>query len=179
MNKEKTARLVLRSKDKQTYETPGRWSVNVNMGNVVTNVDDVYYLQLEHCTPITYSGKNDGGIDQISSPIEISVDVPHFASYDSHTQTQTHHLCFMEREPTQVQTQAISQPGDIFEPGTLQTWRFQKKLAPIVVKPEVLQCKTWHITAKFLDDIDSADDIARAPDTAYCSQYALVFSITK
>lgn len=172
-DKEKTCRLVLRSQDCTQFPSQrADWKVNINMGNMITNRDDLAYLQLDQCTNIIVFTRSSFGNTNIFNTIEIVADTPQYNSYDTHTASQTTHICFLEREPTQKATQGDG-GLDVTNPDLWQTWVMQHKPSFVVVRPEVFQCKTWQITARFVGDIRS-ENVMQAPAIAYMSDFEAI-----
>jgi hypothetical protein len=152
------------------------------MGNQVTNRDDLVFLQLEECINIMLIVKNINSDYNYYNSIEIVADVPQYNSYDTTSQSQTHHICFLEREPLQnsvsADTTSLDPPNPEFQP-TWQTWSMKHKPSFIVVRPEVFQCKKWRLRARFVGDDDKLESVSDAPGIAFTSEMVLVFSISK
>lgn len=180
---DKIAKLVLDSKMRMYIDnnsTPACWTVPVDMGSFNTNVDDMVFIEIDYVSNIIGSITSTvNPIPNIPTDMELIAYVPQQNSYDSQTQTQTYHLCLLERDFGNTQTVSYSAaPSNIQNPATWQSWSFKHKPSKICCRPEILQAKSLTLALKFLDssnffnaDVNSAFQ--------YLSNYKVVLSISK
>jgi hypothetical protein len=148
------------------------------MGNLVTNKDDLVFLQLEEITDILVMLRPDYQRNNIPNAIEIVADIPQYQSYDTFGQGQSKHICFLQRNSNQ-QADNSTTGIDTEDPFKWQTWSMTTKPGYIVVRPEVFQCKSWEIKARFVGDIRPGEVVTDAEEVNYMSDFVLVFSISK
>lgn len=146
------------------------------MGNWITNTSDLAYLQLDYVSDLTMSCSK-ADIDNIANSIEVLLDVPQFNSYDTHSETQTHHICSLERDTSLAQTVPFDDNAE--DSSTWQTWSMKHKPGPVVVRPEVFQHKTWHVRLAFVGDSRPQTITETLPEFEYIQDYMLVFSVSK
>lgn len=179
-DKEKTGRVLISTQARQTGETCDSFSVDVDLGNFVSNTDELVHLQLEECTPIMLASQANP-ISNIFNSIEIQTTIPQFNSYDTFLQNQCIHMCYLDRNVGQVQTVESEGPlvTNYDNPETWQVWDMKHKPNVIIVRPEVFQHKRWYIQVKFFADAVNRTVLGRYGAATYMSDFAMVFSVTK
>lgn len=150
------------------FLTASDYRFEVDLGNFVTNHDDLCYIEVENVTPIvaTYgqgitnlapttgyasSGNSDNSnalnsVFNVMGAIEIRADIPQYHSWDTDSRTQTTSLAILERDTSYFQTTAynfVDALAAFADPRQNQTFRLAHRPERIVVRPEVLQKKFW------------------------------------
>ena len=107
--KEDRARLIVTvpQSDIAHMVTNGKfeWTTFVNMQGFASNLDDLVHVGVEYVTPLLLS---QGSLLNFQLPIEVLVDLPQQYSYETATQTSTHHMALMERDNSVMQTTAYT-----------------------------------------------------------------------
>lgn len=148
MDKEKVAKLVIdlaSTKGPYNSDSVSEYDVQINMGNFVTNVDDVVYLQLEETSGVTAVHASTYNYFQ---PIRVEIDIPQQSSYEALADTSTYEVVTLNRDPNKSQTQALDNTWP-WDPDMWQMWRMEHKPCRIPLRPEVFQQKHWKIRLLF------------------------------
>lgn len=83
--------------------------------------------------------------------IEVFIDFPQQDSYDTTSQTNTYHICTLDREGPAATKKYTGNAGDMLQyPAMWQKWAFKNKPSHIVMRPEVLQQKNARIRLSFV-----------------------------
>ncbi len=153
---------------------PDYFAVNINLGNFVTNVDEVVYLDVDSVSTVIGAVTSTANpVPNIFQDMEIVIDIPQSNSYDTRVQTQTRHICMIDRDISNYQTANYVDASGQTNPQTWQSWGFKHKPSRIALRPEVFQNKRWTINLRFIDGTSIYDKLA------WISDYMLVFSVSK
>jgi len=180
--RDQIARLVLDCSDGAVSYASGVYTWQIDLGNFATNITDLVYLELDYVTPLFMCSTAANVINDNRS-IELLLDVPHFNSYDSSTQSQTNHLCVLDRDTSLIAATnyapvAGSSTGNSDLPTTWQAWRYSHRPQRIPVRPEVLQQKRWSVVMQFVAQ-NSGTVVDTDAKYMITTQPKLVLSITK